>query len=227
MCVAVLPIAVRADDSSCENESNDAINQTLGLCSTHAYNAGWGQNNDDYSAQQKLADIIALKTTVITQQMKIQYDMLEAIEKRLKTQMEKAILTAKAEAAGAPAGGSGSSSSSSSANRNTGQFLPNTENCENRGSALEILKCVQSNLNIAANSNDRANVMKQLDHERDVLSRWGDSKILDNAKIGDKSDWEQTCKSTNPTDQQKCIQQLRSVVINSIDEKSKPVPTKG
>jgi hypothetical protein len=92
-----------AVDSDGENK-NDFINRRLALCSVHAYNIGATQNPDNYADRQTMNEVVALKTTIITQQMKKQYDYLETTIKRFKTQLEKAILTAKLEAAGAGTG---------------------------------------------------------------------------------------------------------------------------
>jgi len=50
---------------------------------------------------EEMKEIIGLKTTVISQQMYKQYEYLNATLRRLKTQLEKATLTATLEAAGA------------------------------------------------------------------------------------------------------------------------------
>ena len=85
-----------------EDENCPYINPIYAICDTHQYNANVpaGQKlNSDKIAEMK--EIIGLKTTVISQQMYKQYEYLNATLRRLKTQLEKATLTATLEAAGA------------------------------------------------------------------------------------------------------------------------------
>lgn len=90
-----------AADNGCENEDNDAVVPALALCSTHAYNIGEMQNPKDASGKQLMNDVIAMKTTVITQQLYKQYEQMESMLARFKTQLEKAVLTSSMGAAGA------------------------------------------------------------------------------------------------------------------------------
>ncbi|MDR1027741.1 MAG: hypothetical protein LBL46_04980 [Rickettsiales bacterium] len=95
--------------------------QDYAMCSTHVYNIGL-ENNDKTDTpasgltdenRKKMNEIIALKSTVIAQQLKKQKDYLASIVKQIKTQMQKAVLAAKAEAAGAKSGNNSSSSAAS------------------------------------------------------------------------------------------------------------------
>lgn len=90
-----------AADNGCEDEGNDYITAELALCSTHAYNINLTQNPKDASGKQLMDNVIAMKTTVITQQLYKQYQQLESMLARFKTQLEKAVLTSTMEAAGA------------------------------------------------------------------------------------------------------------------------------
>lgn len=92
--------------NGCENQDkNDRINPALALCSVHAYNIGHITNPQNSADKQLMNEVVALKTTVMTQQMKKQFDYLEVTIRRFKTQLEKAILMAKLEAAGATSSG--------------------------------------------------------------------------------------------------------------------------
>ena len=55
-------------DNGCENDNNDAIVAELALCSTHAYNIGKTENLTG-ADRELMRDVIAMKTTLITQQM--------------------------------------------------------------------------------------------------------------------------------------------------------------
>ncbi|HOY47581.1 MAG TPA: hypothetical protein PLZ05_03215, partial [Alphaproteobacteria bacterium] len=92
-----------SSNNGCDDEKNMYINPLIAMCSTHVYNIGLDKNPTatDTADRQNMKDIIALKTTIMTQQMKKQYDYLETTIKRFKTQLEKAILTNKMEASGA------------------------------------------------------------------------------------------------------------------------------
>lgn len=87
------------------------------ICDTHPFNAGITAANwiEKTSAteiaedKEKMNHIIGLKITVISQQMYKQYEYLNATLRRLKTQLQKAVLTANLEAAGAKSEDGGSS----------------------------------------------------------------------------------------------------------------------
>lgn len=141
--------------NGCDDESNDRIIAELALCSTHAYNIGQDANPNNATDKQLMRDVVALKTTVITQQMDKQYEYMEATLRRFKTQLEKAILTTKLQAAGATttteSGGSasgGGAYSGGSVNVRTqtpGQFIEEVQNCETIFEQSELYKCLADN----------------------------------------------------------------------------------
>ena len=98
ICGILVAGPVRAAGDGCEDEKNDRITPELALCSVHAYNIG-SSSNPTGADKQLMKEIIALKTTVITQQMNKQYEYMEAMIRRFKTQLEKAVLTTKLQAA--------------------------------------------------------------------------------------------------------------------------------
>jgi len=138
---------VHAADNGCGEDNNEFINQAVALCTTHAYNIGETYNPAD---KQEMNDIIALKTTIMTQQMKKQYDFLDVTVKRLKTQLQKSILTAKVQAAGGNATDNSSGSSSSKSN-DKNIILAGTENCNNKATTAEVFSCLRSNYNLIYN----------------------------------------------------------------------------
>ena len=142
--------AFAADTTGCSDDNNMMINPVVALCSTHAYNitttSNVGQNYANDSDRQNQRDVIALKTTIVTQQMKQQYDYLNSTIKRLKTQLQKAVLTTSLEAAGAS---SDSGSSSYSNDRNIS--LAGAQNCNNQNTTADVFTCLRNNYNLIYN----------------------------------------------------------------------------
>ncbi len=145
-----------AAGDGCDDERNDRITPELALCSVHAYNIGEGSNPTG-SDKQLMKDVVALKTTVITQQMNKQYEYMEAMIRRFKTQLEKAILTTKLQAAGAApsssdgdasGGGSyGGSSSGGVSNGRRNNGLSNAEDCMNTYTSYpDVYQCLLRNI---------------------------------------------------------------------------------
>lgn len=139
-------------DNGCENDDNDAIVAELALCSTHAYNIGKTENPTG-ADKELMRDVIAMKTTLITQQMYRQYEQMESMLRRLKTQLEKAVLTTGLEAKGA----SSSSSSSSFKSDDRNIHMAGVDNCLNYYQDSELLKCYTKNLNMIVNMSGNGN----------------------------------------------------------------------
>lgn len=147
----VLVICVPAvADNGCENDDNDAIVAELALCSTHAYNIGEIENPTG-ADKELMRDVIAMKTTLITQQMYRQYEQMESMLRRLKTQLEKAVLTTGLEAKGASSSSSSSSGGSSFKSDDRNIHMAGVKNCLNYYQDSEILKCYEDNLNMIVN----------------------------------------------------------------------------
>ena len=176
--LALLTVPVVAAENGCDNDDNDMIVAELALCSTHAYNIGKPKNPSG-ADKGLMRDVIAMKTTVITQQMYKQYEQMESMLRRLKTQLEKAILTTSLEAKGASSGSSGGSSSSSGGSYKSDdkyRVLAATENCMQKGSLDSAVSCIQSNVRIVMNAVESGNVTdarKQLEKDLDVAKMWG------------------------------------------------------
>lgn len=153
-----------AVSNGCENPDNDYIVPSLALCSTHVYNVGQTKN-PTYETRSLMQDVIALKTTVIAQQMYKQYEYLEAMIRRLKTQLEKATLTATLQAAGASSSDDSSSSSSWRDKDRSVYMSVGVSNCMNIYDDAKILECYQNNLNSivsqSGNGNKPTREMKQ------------------------------------------------------------------
>lgn len=164
------------DATGCDQEDNVYITPELALCSTHVYNIGDNKNPENDSTRQLMRDVVALKTTVITQQMYVQYEFLESMLKRLKTQLQKEVLLAQLEASGAtPNGDSTGMSASTSNDKNI--VLIGAKNCQLETSGTSaVLKCLQNNINIILNAVSAGNVgeaRRQLLKDLDVAQTWG------------------------------------------------------
>jgi hypothetical protein len=172
-CVALVIWTPAVADNGCENDDNDAIVAELALCSTHAYNIGETENPTG-ADKELMRDVIAMKTTLITQQMYRQYEQMDSMLRRLKTQLEKAVLTTGLEAKGA----SSSSSSGGSSFKSDDKYvvLAGTENCMQKGSIDSAVSCIQSNVRIvmsAISAGNTTDARKQLEKDLDVASVWG------------------------------------------------------
>ena len=162
LLVALVVCVPAYADNGCENDDNDAIVAELALCSTHAYNIG-ATENPTGADKELMRDVIAMKTTLITQQMYRQYEQMESMLRRLKTQLEKAVLTTGLEAKGASSSGSSSSGSSSFKSDDRNIHMAGVKNCLNYYQDSEILKCYEDNLNIIVNmSGNGDNVNSEL-----------------------------------------------------------------
>lgn len=161
---------INSKDDECEY-----ISPIYGICDTHVYNVGEKQN---YSSSQtterdKMKEIIALKTTVISQQMYKQYEYLNATLRRLKTQLEKSVLMANLEAAGAKSD-SDSGGSSSRNDKDNGIYLAGAENCWNASSHENAYNCIQSNANLVKNNinSNKSKACKQLQETVKAAESW-------------------------------------------------------
>ena len=171
--VTAFVVPAFAASDGCDDEKNDRIIAELALCSTHVYNIGDVSNPTNESDKQLMRDVVALKTTVMTQQMKKQYDYLDATIRRFKTQLEKAVLTTKLQAAGAGSSNDGSSSGRRGMGNISGDrniVLSGAENCMLKTSTQTGLECIQNNIRLVLNavsSNQIGEAKRQL--EKDLV----------------------------------------------------------
>ncbi len=219
VCAVVATVAspAVAVDNGCNNEDNDRIVAELALCSTHAYNTGLTQNPADATEKQLMHDVVALKTTVITQQMKKQYDYLDATLRRFKTQLEKAVLTTKLEAAGASTSNSGSGSKSNDRN----VVLSGAENCLMKTSTASGLECIQNNIRIVLNAVSSGNIgdaKRQLENDLEFADTFGAL----GQPTKDHSNYPDACKSlqNNRDKVNTCAYALNIKVTQAIEEKA-------
>lgn len=172
-CALVLALvfvspAVAAGD--CADEYKDAINPAFAMCSTHAYNIGMATNPES-SDRVAMQEVIGLKTTFFTQQLYKQYDQLESMVRRLKTQLKKAVMTSNLKAAGAQSekdGGWGGSSGTG----NKYKYLAAADDCSEKFTDKEMYECLKKNYEYikkeTQNSNPSAQHKKQLANDYKV-----------------------------------------------------------
>ena len=137
-------------ENGCDNPENDAIVSELALCSTHVYNIGETVNPTGPD-KELMKEVVAMKTTVITQQMYRQYEQMESMLRRLNTQLEKAVLNMKLQKAGASSDDDGGSSSSSWRSDNKNIHISGARDCSTEISDEEILKCYKNNFDAISN----------------------------------------------------------------------------
>ncbi len=163
------------DNTGCDNDNNAFINPEFALCTTHVYNIGDKQNPDNDALKQLTSDVVALKSTLITQQIYAQYEFLEATLRRLKTQLEKEVLLAGLEAAGAEPSSSSGASGSKSTDKNI--KLNGASNCQVESGTTAVLQCIQKNIRIvtdAVNAGGNNNeAKKQLETDLEIAKTWG------------------------------------------------------
>lgn len=212
-CVTLMSMSagVAASSNGCDKEDNDRINPILALCSTHVYNVGEAENPNNESGRQMMRDAIALKTTLINQQMNQQYEYLESMIRRFKTQLQKAVLTTSLQAAGAT---SDSSSSSS------GAKMPMGENCSGK-SRTDTVYCLRSNyakLSAAVSSKQFTNEVKdQMVMDANAIRYFnndlGKNLCADSAKVGDSDDCCWNKKYLNKTSMPSCLGKINGAII--------------
>ncbi len=154
--VLVLGSAYAADATGCDDPNNDMINGDFALCSVHAYNIWETENNPDN--RDLMREVVAMKTTLITQQMYKQYEQIDSMVRRLKTQLEKATLKNDFKYAGAS---SDDDSSSSGGDRTS--LITGADNCAYKADIKGALDCYEKNLTLLRSlSNDGKEVTKQM-----------------------------------------------------------------
>lgn len=221
----------------CDKEENDRISPTLALCSVHAYNIG--QNTNPAGADKQLMkEVVALKTTVIAQQMNKQYDYMEAMIRRFRTQLEKAVLTTKLQAAGATSatgdtdsGGGSYGYGSNSGGVRPQQGLANAEDCMGTATAsAAVMQCLLRNIakiQSAVTSGDIGAARRQLATDRSALLSFNNMTIscaqnqsncsvntpCENALAENKSCAKAIQSGSTRNDITTCVGQFRACVV--------------
>ncbi len=189
-----------AADTSCDNDNNEYINQRLALCNVHAYNIGITENPADANSRQLMNDVVALKSTIIAQQLKKQYDFLDATVKRFQVQMKKAILTAELEAAGAAPGDNGTTSKTGGVS-----YL----SCAMKGST-DTISCVRQNI---------SEINREIANKADTMSVTATVRrqlVSDAVNVGSLGQAPANCKETDIKDVRSaktCMQNMNGAMI--------------
>lgn len=218
--VALLVVPAFAVGNGCDDDRNDRINPELALCSTHVYNIGEDKNQTSESQKQLMRNVVALKTTVMTQQMYKQYEYLDATLKRFKTQLEKAVLTTKLMAAGADTSSAGGSSysgvstgSGSSSFRSSDRsiFIAGVSNCNNELTNQKVFECLQNNLNTIYNtSNNGQNINAEL--RKQMANDYGVAARACTSCTSKKAECEDASKMSQRKQFQDCLDSLRGII---------------
>ncbi len=215
-----------AVDNGCGVDANDHIAAELALCTTHAYNIGFDMNPGTESERQLMREVIAAKTTVITQQMYKQYEYLDATIRRLKTQLEKAILTTSLQAAGASESPTGTIGAGVRGNdRNV--ILSGAENCLLKSTPSDGLTCIQNNIRIVLNAVAAGNIgdaKRQLGKDLEFSRQYGviggnTGKYTLGATGATFDDCNRMTNSRNSVND--CAYSLNVQVMNKIDERNR------
>lgn len=147
--VLVAPGFAASDFGGCDNDENDMINPALALCSTHVYNIGQTENPTDEETRDLMTKVIAMKTSVIAQQLYRQYAQMDAMLNRLETQLEKAVLINRLkEASGKSGDGADGESGGKFKSDNPRIFMSAAQDCSNIFEPKQKITCVQHNLTI-------------------------------------------------------------------------------
>ena len=168
------------------------VDPIFALCDTHAWNAGIKSNDDINGSgksdnREKMNEIIALKTTVIAQQMYKQYATLEQMIKQLKVMLEKEVLKASVQVAGG-----------TSSDDDTSTDKVEFENCGIKTDETELINCLRANLAkyepFVTKGNTRNDVRKAMTRDAKLFVNWGRNTITSCSETMNK-DGMQTCYS--------------------------------
>ena len=151
-----------------------------------------------------MKEVIGLKTTVISQQMYKQYEYLNATLRRLKTQLEKATLTATLEAAGAKSDDSSSGLLGGGSSKNS-QY----RNCSGKDDAA-TLECFRENYSNLWNQTKEGKKCNNKDAVSQIVK---DIKIM-NALLDNKVAKDNMCASVNANNCEDCLNEYNAGMNN-------------
>lgn len=237
---------VNANASKWENASVDDcsyINPVFAICDTHPFNIdvsanGWAEGGSSVTGynerQSEMNRIIGLKITVISQQMYKQYEYLNATLHRLKTQLQKAVLTSNLEAAGAKSETGSSSGGLVGGKSDTDKeiVLAGAENCWNSSTPKNAYACIQTNLNLIKSnaSTNKQKAAKQLHNTVSVAKQWGvEAPCTQEKKENDVTicaktactEYESTSYSSNTQNITNCANSLSIAVAKKVADEDK------
>lgn len=184
----------------CEASDWGYVNPLYALCNVHAYNINKDTNVLETEDRQQMKEVIGLKTTVIAQQIYKQYNMLDAMVKRLKIQLEKAALKADLQVA---AGGV-SSASKDDDSGSVSEFA--TCSAIDEEAALTCLRENYAKLQpLVDKKNTRTSIKNQLEKDANVL----DNVLTKSKNLANEKD--RPCKKeklTGHTQMKECLDKI-------------------
>lgn len=206
---------------NCYDDDRYYINPEIALCTTHAYNLGWGVNPTNAADQEAMARVVALKANIITQQMKKQYDYMDATMKRFRTLLEKSVMLARLEAAG----GTSNKQTGGGATNANNKGLPGAKDCGWETGTMDRLRCLQENYRLmVSTSNSGTNNSGQLRQQMEMDAKALDGTTGSTDKVGDVCN---SSKTTGRNELQACLQKLNSIIGIKIEAYNKANKSSG
>lgn len=190
-----------------EEDGCPYINPVYAICDTHPFNSGggatWTQKSINSDEREKMHRIIGLKTTVISQQMYKQYEYLNATLRKLKTQLQKAVLTSNLEVAGAKS----ERTSFDAGGDDKTIHLAGANNCSNFMDFDSAYNCLQTNISLIKNNVSASPKKACLQLQETVSSA---ESIL----VQSKSSYDTNCKQyMGKGNSKSCVSQKKDDII--------------
>lgn len=222
--------SANAATNGCDVEDNTYVNAELALCNTHVYNIGDVTNPKTDADRQLMRDVVALKTTVMTQQMYKQYEYMDAMIRRFKTQLKKAVLITGLQAAGAvdENGNTGGYSSSGGGggyyNTNRNIILSNASDCVAKNTKANVIACLQDNLGLIRNavaSGNMGDAKRQIQKDISAAENWGIVPSVKSERDETHEECIGTKLSATRTNLEKCINWFAPKLALALEDKNK------
>lgn len=195
--IAVLTAVVSVPafaDGECMQEDKDMIAAPFAMCSTHAYNIAFAENPDPAN-REFMREVIGMKTTFFTQQLYKQYDQLDSMVRRLKTQLKKAVLTNNLKAAGAKSDDDDDKDSGKYYSKEDYVKISGAKDCSSSWSNKEIFDCLAGNYNHIKSGDKSTAYKKQLEKDYELAC----------ATLNELTEDGQPCEKNNS-----CLKNIRS-----------------
>ena len=218
---------LHAAGNGCDDVGNNMVVPELALCSVHAYNIGGTVNSSDAGERAFMQEIIAMKTTLITQQMYKHYEEMESMLNRLKTQLQKAVLANDLKVASGDDSSGSSGGDSAAVSDDKYRVLAGANNCNYQGSVENAYSCLQSNARIVSDAiaaGNTSDARKQLEKDLSTALSWNIIKKTS----GNYDDGMENCnkvfganKSKKRDDLAGCAQELLVKIATKSDERSR------
>ena len=228
MVIGVLAItgASYGAGDGCESESNDRITAELALCSVHAYNIGETANPGTATMRQGMNEVIALKTTVMAQQMYKQYEYMDAMLKRFKTQLSKAVLLAQIQkAAGTSANNASSRGVQSGTTGTAGARVTGLADAKECATEYiypqDIFECLAGNsdkinANIGSVSNN--DIKRQMEKDIEIIRLYNQATTNTACQPFANKNLPTECNSQTPTQLTACNKKIRACISANLTE---------